>query len=281
MTNIINGREISKSIRENIKKNIGLFDIPPRLDIILVEGDKSSDVYVKIAQKSCAETGIEYVTHILPIETAEKELIDLIYSLNEDKNVSAILCQMPLPKKINEKNIAFAISPKKDVDCISPINFGRLAMGDKYIAPCTPKGVMRLVEYTGSALEGANAVVVGRSNIVGKPLFHLLLEKSATVTMVHSRTRNIETICNNADILCVSIGKPEFINKNFIKKDAVVIDIGINVLKDGSIKGDVLFKDALELASFITPVPNGVGPMTIAMLLENTIYLHKNNILNS
>lgn len=281
MTNIINGREISKSIKENIKKNIGLFDIPPRLDIILVEGDKSSDVYVKIAQKSCAETGIEYVTHILPIETAEKELIDLIYSLNEDKNVSAILCQMPLPKKINEKNIAFAISPKKDVDCISPINFGRLAMGDKYIAPCTPKGVMRLIEYTGSALEGANAVVVGRSNIVGKPLFHLLLEKSATVTMVHSRTRNIETICNNADILCVSIGKPEFINKNFIKKDAVVIDIGINVLKDGSIKGDVLFEDALESASFITPVPNGVGPMTIAILLENTIYLHKNNILNS
>lgn len=281
MTNIINGREISKSIKENIKKNIGLFDIPPRLDIILVEGDKSSDVYVKIAQKSCAETGIEYVTHILPIETAEEELIDLIYSLNEDKNVSAILCQMPLPKKINEKNIALAISPKKDVDCISPINFGRLAMGDKYIAPCTPKGVMRLIEYTGSALEGANAVVVGRSNIVGKPLFHLLLEKSATVTMVHSRTRNIETICNNADILCVSIGKPEFINKNFIKKDAVVIDIGINVLKDGSIKGDVLFEDVLELASFITPVPNGVGPMTIAMLLENTIYLHKNNILNS
>lgn len=275
MSVILNGREISKSIIECLKKKIETLEKPPRLDFLLLEGDKSTEVYFKNASKKAEETGIKPVIHKLSENTAEKEIIDLIHSLNKDENVSAILCQMPMPKHINEKNIALAISPYKDVDSISPLNIGKLFMGDKYVVPCTPKGIMRLIEYTKVKIEGANAVIVGRSNIVGKPLFNLLLEKSATVTITHSKTQNLKSICANADILCVSIGKAEYIRGDFVKEGAIVIDVGINVTEDGSIKGDVMFKEVSEKASFITPVPNGVGPMTTAMLIENTVYLHE------
>lgn len=278
MSNILDGKELSKKIKERIKKEVELFERKPRIDFLYFEDDKSTEVYFTRAKKQAENIGIIGSLHNLPVNTSEKDFLTLIEYLNKEKETSAIMIQMPLPKHINKKNVCETISIEKDVDAISHINLGRIFIGDSNLAPCTAKSAMALLEESGVKIEGANAVIIGRSEIVGKPLAHLLLQKSATVTIAHSKTKNLKDICKNADILCVSIGKAEFITGEYIKEGAVVIDIGINVLDDGSLKGDVNFEEASKIASYITPVPNGVGSVTVAMLFDNLIYLHKNII---
>lgn len=213
--------------------------------------------------------------HKLPITADEKDFITLIEYLNMEKETSGIIIQMPLPKHISRQKVYEAISPEKDADAVSPVNLGRIFIGESNLIPCTAKSAFALIEKSGIKIEGSNAVVIGRSEIAGKPLAHLLLQKSATVTIAHSKTKNLKELCRNADILCVSIGKSGFITGEYIKEGALVIDIGINISEDGSIKGDVDFEEASKIASYITPVPNGVGSVTVAMLLDNLLYLHK------
>ncbi|ADG71532.1 bifunctional 5,10-methylenetetrahydrofolate dehydrogenase/5,10-methenyltetrahydrofolate cyclohydrolase [Brachyspira murdochii] len=277
---ILDGRELSKSIKENIKKDVETLQKKPRIDFIYFDDDKSTEVYFTRAKKQAESVGMIGSLHNLPVSTTEEDFLTLIEYLNKEKETSGIMIQMPLPKHISKKRVYETISVEKDADAISHINLGRILMGENDLAPCTAKSAMALIEKSGINIEGANAVVIGRSEIVGKPLAHLLLQKSATVTIAHSKTKNLKEICKNADILCVSIGKSEFITGDYIKENAVVIDIGINVMEDGSLKGDVNFEEASKIASSITPVPNGVGSVTVAMLLSNVLYLHKkyNNI---
>lgn len=272
---ILDGRELSKSIKENIKKDVEMLQKKPRIDFLYFDDDKSSEVYFTRAKKQAESVGIIGSLHNLPVNTTEEDFLTLIEYLNKEKETSGIMIQMPLPKHISKKKVYETISVEKDADAISHINLGRIFMGENDLAPCTAKSAMALIEKSGINIEGANAVVIGRSEIVGKPLAHLLLQKSATVTIAHSKTKNLKEICKNADILCVSIGKSEFITGDYIKENAVVIDIGINVMEDGSLKGDVNFEEASKIASSITPVPNGVGSVTVAMLLSNVLYLHK------
>ncbi len=271
---ILDGRELSKGIKENIKKRVEELDKKPRIDFLYFENDKSSEVYFTRAKKQAESVGMTASLHNLQENTTEADFLTLIEYLNKEKETSGIIVQMPLPKHISKKKVYETISPEKDVDAISHINLGRIFMGETVLSPCTAKSSIALIEKSGVQIEGANAVVVGRSEIVGKPLAHLLLQRSATVTIAHSKTKNLKEICRNADILCVSIGKAEFITGEYIKENAVVIDIGINVLEDGSLKGDVNFEEASKIASAITPVPNGVGSVTVAMLLDNLLYLH-------
>lgn len=271
---ILDGRELAKGIKENIKKRVEELDKKPRIDFLYFEDDKSAEVYFTRAKKQAESVGMTGSLHNLKADTTETDFLTLIEYLNREKETSGIIVQMPLPKHINKKKVYETISPQKDVDAISHINLGRIFMGETVLAPCTAKSSIALIEKSGVQIEGANAVVVGRSEIVGKPLAHLLLQRSATVTIAHSKTKNLKEICRNADILCVSIGKAEFITGEYIKENAVVIDIGINVLEDGSLKGDVNFEEASKIASAITPVPNGVGSVTVAMLLDNLLYLH-------
>ena len=278
MANLLDGRELAKEIKERIKNEVDTLDIKPRIDFLYFEDDKSTEVYFTRAKKQAESVGMIGSLHNLPINTTEKDFLTLIEYLKKEKETSAIMIQMPLPNHISRKKVYETISVEKDADAISHINLGRIFIGSSDLAPCTAKSAFALIEKSGINIEGSNAVVIGRSEIVGKPLAHLLLQKSATVTIAHSKTKNLKEICKNADILCVSIGKPEFITGEYIKKDAVVIDIGINVLEDGSLKGDVNFNEASAFASYITPVPNGVGSLTVAMLLDNTLYLHKNII---
>ncbi|WP_297277916.1 bifunctional 5,10-methylenetetrahydrofolate dehydrogenase/5,10-methenyltetrahydrofolate cyclohydrolase [uncultured Brachyspira sp.] len=274
MIMILDGRELSKGIKENIKKRVEELDKKPRIDFLYFENDKSSEVYFTRAKKQAESVGMTASLHNLQENTTEADFLTLIEYLNKEKETSGIIVQMPLPKHISKKKVYETISPEKDVDAISHINLGRIFMGETVLSPCTAKSSIALIEKSGVQIEGANAVVVGRSEIVGKPLAHLLLQRSATVTIAHSKTKNLKEICRNADILCVSIGKAEFITGEYIKENAVVIDIGINVLEDGSLKGDVNFEEASKIASAITPVPNGVGSVTVAMLLDNLLYLH-------
>ncbi len=271
---ILDGRELSKGIKENIKKRVEELDKKPRIDFLYFENDKSTEVYFTRAKKQAESVGMTASLHNLQENTTEADFLTLIEYLNKEKETSGIIVQMPLPKHISKKKVYETISPEKDVDAISHINLGRIFMGETVLSPCTAKSSIALIEKSGVKIEGANAVVVGRSEIVGKPLAHLLLQRSATVTIAHSKTKNLKEICRNADILCVSIGKAEFITGEYIKENAVVIDIGINVLEDGSLKGDVNFEEASKIASAITPVPNGVGSVTVAMLLDNLLYLH-------
>ncbi|WP_300755208.1 bifunctional 5,10-methylenetetrahydrofolate dehydrogenase/5,10-methenyltetrahydrofolate cyclohydrolase [uncultured Brachyspira sp.] len=271
---ILDGRELSKSIKENIKKDVEMLTKKPRIDFLYFDDDKSSEVYFTRAKKQAESVGMIGSLHNLPVNTTEEDFLTLIEYLNKEKETSGIMIQMPLPKHISKKKVYETISVEKDADAISHINLGRIFMGENDLAPCTAKSAMALIEKSGIKIEGANAVVIGRSEIVGKPLAHLLLQKSATVTIAHSKTKNLKEICKNADILCVSIGKSEFITGDYIKEGAVVIDIGINVMEDGSLKGDVNFEEASKIASSITPVPNGVGSVTVAMLLSNVLYLH-------
>ncbi|PCG20492.1 bifunctional 5,10-methylenetetrahydrofolate dehydrogenase/5,10-methenyltetrahydrofolate cyclohydrolase [Brachyspira sp. G79] len=272
---ILDGRELSKNIKENIKKDIEMLQKKPRIDFLYFDDDKSTEVYFTRAKKQAESVGMIGSLHNLPVNTSEEDFLTLIEYLNKEKETSGIMIQMPLPKHISKKKVYETISVEKDADAISHINLGRIFMGENDLAPCTAKSAMALIEKSGINIEGANAVVIGRSEIVGKPLAHLLLQKSATVTIAHSKTKNLKEICKNADILCVSIGKSEFITGDYIKEGAVVIDIGINVMEDGSLKGDVNFEEASKIASSITPVPNGVGSVTVAMLLSNVLYLHK------
>ena len=275
---ILDGRELSKEIKENIKSKVALLDKKPRIDFIYFENDKSTEIYFNRAKKSAENVGIIGALHNLNSNTSEKDFLTLIEYLNEEKETNGIMIQAPLPKYIDKKKVYETISPDKDVDAISNVSLGRIFLGESKLIPCTVKSVMALLKKTKIKIEGANAVVVGRSDIVGKPLAHLLLQESATVTITHSKTKNLKEICKKADILCVSIGKAEFITEEYIKEGAIVIDIGINVLEDGSIKGDVKFEEVSKLASFITPTPNGVGSVTVAMLLDNLLYLY--NIQN-
>jgi methylenetetrahydrofolate dehydrogenase (NADP+)/methenyltetrahydrofolate cyclohydrolase len=272
---IINGKEIAAQVRAELKSEIQALKektgVTPGLDVVLVGENPASLVYVRNKIKACEEVGIKSVQHKLPETTSHAELLSLIRKLNASKDVHGILVQLPLPKQINEEEILEEISPAKDVDGFHPYNVGRLMIGNPVLQPCTPYGVMRLLESTGVDLSGKDAVVVGRSNIVGKPMAMMLLRKNATVTVCHSKTKDLVERIKKADILVAAIGRAEFIKGEWVKEGAVVIDVGMNRTLEGKLVGDVDFEGASERASFITPVPGGVGPMTIAMLLKNTV----------
>lgn len=275
MANIINGKEIAAQVRSGLKTEIQeLKDktgVVPGLTVVLVGENPASVVYVRNKIKACEEVGIKSVQHKLPETTTHAELLSLIRELNASKEVHGILVQLPLPKQIDEEEILEEISPAKDVDGFHPYNVGRLMIGNPVLQPCTPYGVMHLIESTGVDVTGKDAVVVGRSNIVGKPMAMMLLRRSATVTVCHSKTKDLAERIKKADILVAAIGRAEFIKGAWVKEGAVVIDVGMNRTPEGKLVGDVDFEGASERASFITPVPGGVGPMTIAMLLKNTV----------
>ncbi|GAB1400953.1 bifunctional methylenetetrahydrofolate dehydrogenase/methenyltetrahydrofolate cyclohydrolase FolD [Aminivibrio sp.] len=270
---ILDGKKIAAEIRASVKGETRLLKergIVPGLAVVLVGDNPASKVYVGQKEKGCLEAGFASFLHRLPGGTSQKDLLDLIGKLNADPLVHGILVQLPLPDQIDEEKVIAAIKPEKDVDGFSPVNMGRLVAGMSAIEPCTPKGIMRLLEASGIELAGKEAVVIGRSNIVGKPVALMLLARSATVTVCHSRTRDLDAHTKRADILVAAVGRPRFVTADMVKDGVVVIDVGINRLEEGLV-GDVDFEGVSEKASWITPVPGGVGPMTIAMLLENTL----------
>ncbi len=270
---IIDGKAISAQIREELKKEVAALKVQgtvPGLAVIIVGDDPASHTYVNNKEKGCQEIGIRSTVHRLGADTPQDKLVALIKELNADKAIHGILVQLPLPKPLDPLTVLRAVNPDKDVDGLHVVTAGRLFVGEKGFTPCTPKGIMHLIKSTGTSISGKNAVVVGRSNMVGKPIAHLLMGENATVTICHSRTQDLDKICANADILVAAIGRPEMITGDFIKPGAVVIDVGTTKV-DGKLKGDVLFEEAAPKAAFITPVPGGVGPMTITMLLQNTI----------
>lgn len=274
MANIIDGKQISKDIKEELKAEVASLAAQGRkccLAVIQVGNDPASSVYVGNKKKACAYVGIESLAYELPEETTEEELLTIIDKLNKDANVHGILCQLPLPKHINEDHVIKAISPKKDVDGFHPQNVGALVIGEKGFVSCTPAGIIQLLKRSNIEMDGKHCVVVGRSNIVGKPMSLLMLRENATVTICHSHTRNLKEICKEADILIVAIGKPQFIGKEYVKDGAVVIDVGIHRDENNKLCGDVKYDEVEPVASYITPVPGGVGPMTIAMLMHNCV----------
>jgi methylenetetrahydrofolate dehydrogenase (NADP+)/methenyltetrahydrofolate cyclohydrolase len=271
---VLNGKELATKIKEELKfevEELKSKNINPGLAVIIVGNDPASRVYVNSKKKACEIVGIKSFEYALDENTSEEELIDLIHKLNRDNKVNGILVQLPLPKHIDEDKVIFAIDVQKDVDAFHPVNVGRLMIGDSQFLPCTPAGIMELIKESGIDVTGKECVVVGRSNIVGKPMAMLLLSKNGTVTVCHSKTKDIEEVCKRADILVVAVGKPEIIKGNCIKPGAVVIDVGVNRLENKKLVGDVEFESAKTIASAITPVPGGVGPMTIAMLMKNTV----------
>ena len=279
MANIIDGKLVSKKIREMISgevatlKEQGTF---PKLAVILVGNDPASAVYVRNKEKACIETGIEPMQITMPEQTTEAELLSLIDELNADRSVHGILVQLPLPRHINENKVIESIDPAKDVDAFTHESVGRIVEGKYTFLPCTPAGIMKLLEFYGVEIAGKECVVIGRSNIVGKPMALLLLNASGTVTVCHSKTKNLSEVTKRADILVVAIGKANFVTADMVKDGAVVIDVGINRLDSGKLCGDVDFEAVSEKASLITPVPGGVGPMTITMLMKNTVYAAEN-----
>ncbi|MGM0880564.1 MAG: bifunctional methylenetetrahydrofolate dehydrogenase/methenyltetrahydrofolate cyclohydrolase FolD [Bacillota bacterium] len=271
---IIEGKKISDLIREEmITETAALKDkgVVPGLAVVLVGEDPASKVYVGSKEKACQQLGFYSEVHRLPATTSEEELLAVIDRLNNQSTINGILVQLPLPKHINEKAVIDAIRVDKDVDGFHPESVGNLVIGDDSLLPCTPAGVIELIKRSGVEISGKHAVIIGRSNIVGKPVAMLLLRENATVTICHSRTANMEEIAKQADILVVAIGKAKAIDSKFVKPGAIVIDVGINRLADGKLAGDVDYEDCLESAGYITPVPGGVGPMTITMLMKNTI----------
>ncbi|MDO5046449.1 bifunctional methylenetetrahydrofolate dehydrogenase/methenyltetrahydrofolate cyclohydrolase FolD [Campylobacter sp.] len=278
---LLDGKALSAKIKERVKneaielKNLG---IEPALAVILVGEDKASQTYVASKEKACQACRIKSVMHRLSENTTENELLALIDLLNLDDSVDGILVQLPLPKHIDTNKILESISPNKDVDGFHAINVGKLSSGLDGFVPCTPLGIMEILKEYNIEVSGKNACVIGRSNIVGKPMANLLLNASATVTVTHSKTKNLKEICKNADILVAAIGKPFFVTEDMVKDGVVVIDVGINRLDDGKLVGDVDFNAVAPKCSYITPVPGGVGPMTIAMLLSNTIKSAKNRV---
>ncbi|HLR71480.1 MAG TPA: bifunctional methylenetetrahydrofolate dehydrogenase/methenyltetrahydrofolate cyclohydrolase FolD [Pseudogracilibacillus sp.] len=271
---ILNGKEIANNLREEMKeeviqlKEIG---ITPHLTVILVGEDPASKSYVRGKEKASSEVGLNSTVIRMPENTEEDTLLQKINELNNDERVHGILVQLPLPKQMDEQKVIEAIDPDKDVDGFHPINIGRMIVGQDVFLPCTPYGIIHMLKSKNIQIEGQHAVVIGRSNIVGKPVGQLLLNENATVTYCHSRTKNLKKITKQADILIVAIGKEHVIDSTFIKDGAVVIDVGVNRTNEGTLTGDVDFEDAQKKASYITPVPKGVGPMTITMLLFNTI----------
>ncbi|RHW38467.1 bifunctional methylenetetrahydrofolate dehydrogenase/methenyltetrahydrofolate cyclohydrolase FolD [Lysinibacillus yapensis] len=271
---IINGKEIGQEIRKSVEKRVAELKeqgVTPGLAVILVGENPASQTYVRNKQKSCEAIGIYSELIKLPEEVSEEELLDQIRSLNTRESIHGILVQLPLPKHIDEDKVIATISPEKDVDGFSPISVGRMILGQETFLPCTPFGVMKLLEYSGIDIAGKHAVIVGRSHIVGKPMGQLLLQKDATVTYTHSKTKDLPSFTRQADILIAAVGQPNFITKEHIKPGAVVIDVGINRDDNNKLIGDVHFAEVEQVASHITPVPGGVGPMTITMLLFNTV----------
>lgn len=274
MAEILNGKKLAKKIRMNLKEEVEQLKqvgICPKLAVIMVGDNSSSEVYVKNKSSACRKVGIEFEEFLLDRETTEQELLELIQKLNDDNKIHGILLQSPVPKQIDINKAFRAILPEKDVDGFHPVNVGNLVIGEDCFISCTPLGVMKLLEEYNIEIEGKNAVILGRSNIVGKPMVQCLLAENATITVCHSKTQKIHDIVKNADIVISAIGKPHFVTSDMIKEGAVVIDVGINRMEDGSIVGDVEFESVNEKASYITPVPGGVGPMTIAMLLTNVV----------
>ncbi|MGM9645138.1 MAG: bifunctional methylenetetrahydrofolate dehydrogenase/methenyltetrahydrofolate cyclohydrolase FolD [Eubacteriales bacterium] len=282
MAEIIDGKKVSAQMREQIKSETEEFfrkyEVRPGLAVIIVGDDPASKVYVNNKEKACAQVGYYSEVYHLPETTEMNELLGLIDRLNKDEKINGILCQLPLPKHLDEEQIILKISPEKDVDAFHPINTGKIMIGDYDFLPCTPAGVMKLIESTGTDITGKECVVVGRSNIVGKPQAMLLLQKNGTVTICHSKTRNLKEVTSRADILVVAIGKADFITADMVKEGAVVIDVGMNRKADGKLTGDVDFESVSKKASYITPVPGGVGPMTITMLLQNTLTAAKKQL---
>ena len=280
MAKIIDGKAISKQIREEIAAERAEFaaksGITPGLAVIIVGEDPASQVYVRNKRRACDEVGFYSESYELPAETTQEELEALVDKLNNDDNIHGILVQLPLPKHLDETRVLLKINPEKDVDAFHPYNVGKIMIGDYSFLPCTPAGVMALIERSGIDVCGKKCVVIGRSNIVGKPMAMLLLHSHGTVTICHSRTQNLAAICKEADILVAAIGKADFVGADMIKEGAVVIDVGMNRKADGKLTGDVNFAEAEPLASYITPVPGGVGPMTITMLMQNTLTAAKN-----
>ena len=274
MAIIINGKELAKKIRENLRlecEDLKTKNIRAKLAVIMVGADPASKIYVKNKSRACEEVGIEYEEYLLDATTKQEDLIDLIKQLNENKTINGILLQSPIPSNLDINEAFKSISPDKDVDGFHPTNVGKLVLNQDTFVSCTPYGIMKIFEENNIDLCGKNVVVLGRSNIVGKPLIHCLLNRNATVTVCHSKTQNIKEITQRADVVISAIGKANFVTEDMIKENAVVIDVGINRLEDGKIVGDVDFEKVKEKAKFITPVPGGVGPMTIAMLMNNVI----------
>ena len=271
---ILDGKAVSLKVKESVKvraDELKKFGVEPTLAVVLVGEDKASQTYVRAKEKACNEYGIKSVAHRLSENTTQNELLALINVLNLDDSIHGILVQLPLPKHIDTNVVLAAIDPRKDVDGFHAVTVGKLVSGLDGFVPCTPLGVMEILKEYGIDVAGLNAVVIGRSNIVGKPMANLLLNASATVTVTHSKTKNLKEICKNADLIIAAIGKPFFLKADMVKDGAVVVDVGINRLDDGRLVGDVDFDEVAPKCSYITPVPGGVGPMTIAMLLNNTI----------
>lgn len=283
MAKILDGKAVSQrvknALKEETEKFVEKYGIKPGLAVVIVGDDPASRVYVNSKKKACAEIGYYSEEHALPESTTEDELLSLVEKLNGDEKIHGILVQLPLPKHIDEEKIINAINPKKDVDAFHPVNVGKIMIGNFDFLPCTPAGVMELIDEAGIDLTGKNCVVVGRSNIVGKPQAMLLLHKNATVTICHSKTKNIKEITKNADVLVAAVGRAQMFDGDYIKDGAVVIDVGMNRLENKKLVGDVDFESAEKKASCITPVPGGVGPMTIAMLMKNTLTAAKNAVL--
>ncbi len=280
MAKIIDGKALAKTIRGNLKSEVEDLKkngIQPKLAVIMVGEDKASKIYVKNKSKACEELGIEYEEYLLKEETTMEELLNLIHKLNNDDKIHGILLQSPLPKHLNIDEAFREISPDKDVDGFNPVNVGKLCLNQDGFVSCTPNGVVKMLEEYNIPTEGANTVIIGRSNIVGKPLVQCLLNKNATVTVCHSKTKDIEKITQKADIVIAALGKPNFVKGDMVKEGSVIIDVGINRLDNGKIVGDIDFENVEKKASYITPVPGGVGPMTVAMLMSNVVKAAKKN----
>lgn len=281
--NIIDGKAVALKVKNQVKLECEALKekgITPGLAVIIVGDDPASQVYVRNKEKACEECGFNSVKYALDANTTQQELNALIDELNNDDSINGILCQLPLPSHLDDKEVINRIDPIKDVDAFHPVNVGAIMIGDYNFLPCTPAGVMELIHSTGVELEGKKAVVMGRSNIVGKPMAMLLLHENATVEITHSKTENLSEITSEADILVAAVGKAKFVKADMVKQGAVVIDVGMDRDENGKLCGDVDFEDVKEKCSYITPVPGGVGPMTIAMLMKNTLTAAKiqNNI---
>lgn len=281
MATILDGKILSNKVKEDIRVETEKLGIRPGLAVVLVGDDPASTIYVRSKEKACQKIGFYSEVYRLPEDTPEEDLLAKVNELNRNKDIHGILVQLPLPDHINEGRVIDTIDPAKDVDCFHPYNFGRLFAGNQLIEPCTPKGIMLMVEHYGIKLKGKNALIIGRSNIVGKPIAMLLMQKHATITIAHSRTQDLPALARQADILVPAIGKPEFITGDMVKEGAVIFDVGINRVeapdteKGYRVVGDVAYEEAEKKASAITPVPGGVGALTIAMLLSNTLQLAK------
>lgn len=273
--NLIDGKAVSLAVKERVRDEIAAKDLKIGLAVVIVGNNQASRVYVNNKKKACEFCGITSYEYALPEETTEEQLLELVETLNGDKNVNGILVQLPLPKQIDEKKIIEHISPEKDVDAFHAVNVGKIMIGDYAFLPCTPAGVMELIHSTGTEVSGKECVVIGRSNIVGKPMAMLLLHENGTVTVCHSKTKNLAEVCRRADILVAAVGKAGFVTADMVKDGAVVIDVGMNRNAEGKLCGDVDFDGVAPKCSYITPVPGGVGPMTIAMLMENTLRAKK------